>query len=70
MSYTCYMTTRQQLSALLRAVNVEALHAASGVSTKTIYRLRNDANAPNLATVERLLAGVEKLGKAKRQKRA
>lgn len=55
------MVTRDELAALLADVNVEELARASGVATKTIYRLRHTANSPNLETVEKLLSGMRKI---------
>lgn len=55
------MLTREKLAALLLTVNVEDLSRESGVSAKTIYRLRHCENAPTLDTVESLVAAVERL---------
>ncbi len=55
------MLTRDQLSDLLRKVNVEAIAREADVSTKTIYRMRHKANAPTYTTVEKLLAAYERL---------
>jgi len=57
------MMTRAELADLLRKVNVEALSKASGVSTKTIYRLRQAKNSPTLDTVEKLIDGEAKVRK-------
>lgn len=35
----------------------------TGLSSKTIYRLRGEANPPNYGTIERLLQGLKKLEK-------
>ena len=51
------MMTRKELSDLLRSVNVEELAGASGVSTKTIYRLRHQNTSPKLDTVAALVKG-------------
>jgi hypothetical protein len=59
-----HMLTRDQLADMLRTVNVEALAAASGVSVKTIYRLRHKQHSPNLETVGLLLPAIERLQKA------
>lgn len=59
------MLTRDQLAALLLTVNVEDLARESGVSAKTIYRLRHRENAPTLDTVELLVAAVDRLKSAK-----
>lgn len=53
--------TKAELATLLRDVNVEALSEASGVSTKTIYRLRTGRRGTTLDTVEKLVAGVAKV---------
>ncbi len=55
------MMNRDQLAELLRTVNVDDLHRESGISTKTIYRLRNKENAPTLDTVEALVAAVKRV---------
>jgi len=55
------MVTRDELAEMLLAVNVEDVAREAGVSTKTIYRLRHKANPPNFATVERILAAIERL---------
>jgi DNA-binding phage protein len=63
------MLTKPQLADLLRDVNVEAVAAAAGVSTKTIYRLRHQAANPSLDMVERIVRAVDML-KPKRKARA
>lgn len=50
------MLNRQQLAELLQSVNVREVADLSGISEKTIYRLRHQANSPNLETIERLQA--------------
>ena len=60
------MMTRDQLAELLRTVNVEALARESGISTKTIYRLRAKENAPTLDTVASIVVAVERLKAAPR----
>ena len=55
------MLTKPQLADLLRDVNVEAVAAAAGVSTKTIYRLRHQAANPSLDMVERIVRAVDLL---------
>lgn len=64
------MLTRDQLSERLMAFDVKQLAEAAQVSTKTIYRLRNKTIAPNFATVEALLAGMERLSKPKARRAA
>ena len=63
------MLTRDELSALLQGVNVEDIAREANVSTKTIYRMRHKANAPNYATIERILAAVARLKKPSKQRR-
>lgn len=58
------MITRDQLAELLRQCNVEDVARESGVSIKTIYRLRHRANAPTLDTVEKLVEACERLRSA------
>ena len=62
------MMTREQLAELLRTVNVEDVAREAQVSTKTIYRLRNQENAPTLDTVEALVAAVKRVKSARRTK--
>jgi hypothetical protein len=64
------MLTRDQLADMLRTVNVEALSAESGVSVKTIYRLRHKKHSPNLETVELLLPAIKRLQRPARSKAA
>ena len=62
------MMTPDQLSALLKEVNVKEVSRLADVSTKTIYRLRNQECvsgrdtpiSPTLRTVERLVWAVKK----------
>lgn len=54
------MLTRDQLSDLLLTVNVEALSKASGVSIKTIYRLRLKQSPPNYTTVLKICDALDK----------
>lgn len=55
------MLTREQLAALLMRVNVDDLSRVSGVSTKTIYRLRRQETSTTLDTVEALIRGIDEL---------
>lgn len=55
------MLTRDQLSALLREFNVEQIAAEAGMSSKTIYRLRNRKTSPTLDTVEKLVIACNRL---------
>lgn len=52
---------RDQLAEWLHKQNVRDLSLKSGVSVKTIYRLRHKKNMPNLATVERLVSAGRKV---------
>ena len=55
------MITCAQLADALKGVSVAELARHTGIAEKTIYRLRNQANDPSLGTVEKLLAGIEKI---------
>ena len=46
------MTTKAELAALAASVNAEALAEAAGISTKTVYRIRQLKANPSLQTVE------------------
>ena len=48
------MKTRDELATWLASMNVEALARESGISAKTIYRLRHKKHAPTLDTVQAL----------------
>lgn len=65
MSYDRAMLNRQDLAALLMTVNVKALADASGVSEKTIYRLRRQEFSPTYSTVEKLMKGTAALAPKK-----
>lgn len=55
MSYNTPMFDMEPLIAELRAANVEDLARRSGVSSKTIYRIRQRSkHMPNIVTVMRL----------------
>lgn len=64
-----HMMTRDQLAKLLATVRVADVARESGVSTKTIYRLRHKQNAPTLDTVAVIVAAVKRL-KGKREAEA
>lgn len=49
------MWTQDQLAYLLSQISGPAISKAAGVSLKTVYRLRDKKNAPNLKTIERLV---------------
>jgi predicted transcriptional regulator len=57
------MVNEYELSLLLSRVNVEDVARVSGLSTKTIYRLRHQQNSPTLATVRRILDALRELEK-------
>lgn len=60
------MMTSTQLKALLLTINVRDISAASKVSTKTIYRIRQDKDySPTIRTVERLVRAIGKSKTAK-----
>lgn len=62
------MMTRDQLAELLSSVSVEEVSKKSGLSTKTIYRLRHKQHAPTLDTVEKIVSAVSALTKPRRAK--
>lgn len=64
------MLTPHELAEALRTVEVKKLSAVTGLAEKTIYRLRNQANSPTLATVEKLLHGIKLLKAIKAPRRA
>lgn len=64
MSHNRPMLTRTQLAALLRDVNVEALAAEAGISTKTVYRLRHQKTSPTLDTLQAIVEALAKLKRA------
>jgi DNA-binding phage protein len=64
------MVTPQQLAKLLRGVNVAEVAKVANVSTKTIYRLQQQANVPNMATVQRLLDAIKATKPARKRKPA
>lgn len=55
MPYDGRMLTRQQLAAWLQTQNVEALATVTGLSSKTIYRLRWGKTRPSYETLELLM---------------
>ena len=55
------MITKSQLAALAASVNAEALAEAVGISTKTVYRIRQQKANPGLDTVAAIEAAVPKL---------
>lgn len=57
------MVTRVELADKLKRVNVADVARESGVSVKTVYRLRHQAHAPTLDTVAKLLDAIKRLEK-------
>lgn len=57
------MLTKAQLADMLAGVNVEDVARESGVSVKTVYRLRHQRHSPTLDTVEKLLDAIAKLNR-------
>jgi len=55
------MKTSDQLAELLKGVRVEDVCQLSGMSAKTIYRLRHKQHSPTLDTVEKLLKAIDKI---------
>lgn len=53
------MVNAHELADRLKRVSVEDVCRESGLSAKTIYRLRNLKNSPTLDTVESLLKAIE-----------
>ena len=49
------MMTREQLSIWLRQQNVEDIKAKTGISTKTLYRIRSGGKAPRFDTLQKLI---------------
>jgi transcriptional regulator with XRE-family HTH domain len=56
------MISSKQLSQMLGQVNVYDLSQRSGVSEKTIYRLRHEKHSPTLKTLTALLDAAKQLG--------
>lgn len=55
--------TSEELAHLLMTVRVRDVSERSGVSEKTIYRLRHRVNEPNLATVRKLVEAIKAMKK-------
>lgn len=69
MSYTMQMMTRTELSKALSSLNAAKVADVAKVSTKTIYRIRQNAEyMPNLTTFMSLERAVKALSKPKRVK--
>lgn len=58
------MLTQDQLAKALMGVHVEDFAKAADVSAKTIYRLRNKTHAPSFATMQKIVAALERQRKA------
>lgn len=58
------MLSHDEFAQALRTVEVSKLAAITGLSEKTIYRLRNGTNSPTLRTFERCMAGIKALHRA------
>ena len=59
------LLTRADLAALLAKTNAEAVARESGLSLKTIYRLRHQKNAPTLETAEKVIAAIRRINAVK-----
>lgn len=57
------------LKAALARVDASKLARLSGVTARTIYRIRDGAHSPRLETVERLMPHIKAAAKAKKVKR-
>lgn len=60
------MMTRAELADLLRSVNVVDVAKAAKVSTKTVYRLRHQKNAPSIDTALKLIEAAKRLPKKRK----
>lgn len=58
------LLTSADLAALLAKTNVEAVARESGLSVKTIYRLRQQKNSPTLETAEKIVAAIRRINAA------
>lgn len=66
------MMTREQLAARLAKVPVKALAAEAKVSTKTIYRLRDEkySGFPSWSTLQRLTSAMDRMAAPKKRTKA
>ena len=56
MTYSRGMTiTREQLAEGLKGQNVADIHAKTGLSIKTLYRIRSGGKKPSFETLQRLI---------------
>ena len=49
------MMTREQLAEWLKQQNVEAVKAETGLSIKTLYRIRSGGKPPSFDTLQKLI---------------
>ena len=49
------MMTREKLAEWLKTQNVEALKAVTGLSVKTLYRIRSGRKNPSYGTLQKLI---------------
>ena len=49
------MMTREQLAEWLKQQNVEAVKAKTGLSIKTLYRIRSGGKPPRFDTLQKLI---------------
>ena len=49
------MMNREQLSDWLKTQNMEALKVVTGLSTKTLYRIRSGLKNPSYGTLQKLI---------------
>lgn len=59
------LLTRSDLATLLLKVSVEDVARESGLSVKTIYRLRQQQNSPTLETAEKVVAAIRRINAVK-----
>ena len=55
------MITQKHLAEMLKTVSATEIARLSGVSRKTVYRLRNLENSPSLKTIEALVSAVQSM---------
>jgi DNA-binding phage protein len=61
MSYTSPMDKRKQLAELLKARSALKVAKLSGLSVKTVYRMRAEENSPNMDTADKLFDACKKV---------
>lgn len=62
------MLTKEELAAALQKVNVADVARRTGLTTKTIYRLRHAAHEPRLDTVQDILRAIADIELDKKQR--